>query len=65
MIYEVVKSVEGTQAMTEAQHNWPIPKFFGNQPLASAIEVFGETIGHMVIYLKISLALFLSPYFKA
>ena len=33
------------QRMTEAEHNRPIPKFFGNQPLASAAEVFCETIG--------------------
>ena len=47
--------------MTEAEHNWAIPKFFGNRPLASAAEVFGETIG-LVKYLKISLELCLSPY---
>ena len=27
--------------MTEAEHNRPIPKFFGNRPSASAAEVFG------------------------
>jgi hypothetical protein len=47
--------------MTEAEHNWLIPKFFGNWPSASAAEVFGETIG-LVIYLKISLELCLSSY---
>ena len=30
--------------MTEAEHNRPIPKFFGNQPLALATEVFFEKI---------------------
>ena len=49
------------QAMTEAEHNRPIPKFFGNRPSASAAEVFGETIG-LVIYSKIFLELCLSPY---
>ena len=53
--------VNPIQRMTEAEHNWPIPKFFGNQPSASAAEVFGETIG-LVKYLKISLELCLSPY---
>ena len=47
--------------MTEAEHNRPIPKYFGNQPSASATEVFGETIG-LVIYSKIFLELCLSPY---
>ena len=28
------------QAMTEAEHNRPNPKFFGNRPSASAAEVF-------------------------
>ena len=37
------------QRLTEAEHNWPIPKFFGNQPLAT--KVFGEKVG-VVIYLK-------------
>ena len=46
--------------MTEAEHNRPIPKFFGNRPSASAAEVFGETIG-LVIYSKIFLELCLSP----
>ena len=50
------------QTMTEAEHNRPIPQFFGNRPSTSAAEVFGETIG-LVINLKISLALRLSPYF--
>ena len=49
------------QTMTEAEHNRPIPKFFGNRPSASAAEVFGETIG-LVIYSKIFLELCLSPY---
>ena len=43
------------QRMTEAEHNWLIPKFFGNRPSASATEVFGKIIG-LVIYLK-------TPYF--
>ena len=47
--------------MTEAEHNRPIPKFFGNQPSASASEVIDETIG-LVIYSKISLELCRSPY---
>ena len=37
------------QRMTEAEHNWQIPKFFGNRPSALAAEVFGETIV-LVIY---------------
>ena len=37
------------QRITEAVHNWPIPKFFGNSALALAAEVFGATIG-LVIY---------------
>ena len=28
------------QTMTEAEHNWPIPKLFDNQPSASATKVF-------------------------
>ena len=47
--------------MTEAEHDPPIMKFFGNRPLDLAAEVFGKTIG-LVIYLKISLELCLSPY---
>ena len=47
--------------MTEAEHNRPIPKFFGNRPSALAAEVFGETIG-LVIYSKIFLELCFSPY---
>ena len=47
--------------MTEAEHNWPIPKFFGNRPSASAAEVFGERIG-LFIYSKIFVKLCLSPY---
>ena len=27
--------------MTEAEHNWPIPKLFDNRPSALAAEVFG------------------------
>ena len=36
-----------------SKHNRPIPKFFGNQPSASAsaVKVFGETIA-LVIYLN-------------
>jgi hypothetical protein len=48
--------------MTKAEHNRPIPKFFGNRPSASAAEVFGETIG-LIIYLKISLELCLFSLF--
>ena len=29
------------QAMTEAEHNRPIPKLFSNRPSASAAKVFG------------------------
>ena len=29
------------QTMTEAEHNWPIPKLFSNWPSASSAEVFG------------------------
>ena len=47
--------------MTEAEHNQRILKFIGNRPLASATEVFGETI-NLAIYLKISLELCVSPY---
>ena len=43
------QKVLNDQTMTEAEHNRPIPKFFGNRPSASAAEVFGETIG-LVIY---------------
>ena len=50
------------QGMTKAEHNRPIPKFFGNRPSASAAEVFGETIG-LIIYLKISLELCLFSLF--
>jgi hypothetical protein len=50
------------QGMTEAKQNRPILKFFGNWPLASAAEVFGEIIG-LIIYLKVSLELCLFPYF--
>ena len=39
------------QTMTEAGHNRPISKLFDNRPLASAAEVFCETIG-LVIYIK-------------
>ena len=39
------------QTMTEAEHNWPIPKLFDNRPAASATEVFCETIG-LVIYIQ-------------
>ena len=28
--------------MTEAEHNWPNPKFIDNRPSASAAEVFGH-----------------------
>ena len=49
------------QRMTEAEHNRPIPKFFGNRPSALATEVFGETIG-LFIYSKIFLELCLSRY---
>ena len=38
------------QRMTEAEHIRPNLKFFGNQPSASATEVFGKTIG-LVIYI--------------
>ena len=38
------------QTITKAEHNRPIPKFFGNRPLASATQVFGETVG-LVIYI--------------
>ena len=48
------------QRMTEAEHIRPNLKFFGNQPSASATEVFCETIG-LVIYSKIFLELCLSP----
>ena len=41
----------GTQTMTEAKHNRPIPKLFDNRPSASATEVFCETIG-LVIYIQ-------------
>ena len=37
--------------MTEAEYNRPILKFLGNWTLASAAEVFGETIG-LVIYIQ-------------
>jgi hypothetical protein len=37
--------------MTEAEHNWPIPKLFDNRPSALAAEVFCETIG-LVIYIQ-------------
>ena len=37
--------------MTEAEHNWPIPKLFDNRPSASVAEVFCETIG-LVIYIQ-------------
>ena len=40
------------QTMTEAKHNWRIPKLFGNRLSASATEVFCETIG-LVIYIQI------------
>ena len=33
------------QGMTEAEHNWPIPKFFGNWPLAWAAKDFWS--GHI------------------
>ena len=39
------------QTMTIAKHNQPIPKLFGNRPLASAAEVFCETIS-LVIYTR-------------
>ena len=39
------------QRLTEAKHNRPIPKFIDNRPLASASEVFGETIS-LIIYFK-------------
>ena len=42
---------DSLQTMTEAEHNRPIPKLFGNRPLASAAEVFGETIG-LFIYIQ-------------
>ena len=57
------------QTMTEAEHNRPNPKLFGNRPSASAAEVFGDmirpiistkTFGHIS---KKSLELCLSPYF--
>ena len=35
------KSPTSFQTMTEAEHNWPIPKLFSNRPSASAAEVFG------------------------
>ena len=37
-----------TQTMTEAEHNRPIPKFFGDRPSSAADEVFGKTIGLIV-----------------
>ena len=37
--------------MTEAEHNWPIPKLFDNRPSASAAKVFCETIS-LVIYIQ-------------
>ena len=39
------------QRMTDAEHNRPIPKLFGNQTSAYASEVFCETIC-LVIYIQ-------------
>ena len=36
------------QTMTEAEHNRPNPKLFGNRPAASAAELFCETIRPIV-----------------
>ena len=38
--------------MTEAEHNWPIPKLFSNRPSASAAKVFG-LLREPIIFLKI------------
>ena len=42
--------------MTEAEHNRPVPKFFGDRPWASAADVLSETIGLVIyfIYFKYS-----------
>ena len=43
------------QAMTKAEHNWPIPKLFDNRPSSSAAEGFCETIG-LIVSQKTSVA---------
>ena len=58
---QIVLISNPVQGMTEAEHNRPILKFFGNWPSASGTEIFSGTMG-LVIHLKISLELCLSPY---
>ena len=58
--YAPQKSWHNNQTMTEAKHNWPIPKLLSNRPSASADEVFGPIIRPSKISLKIPFHLFLS-----
>ena len=47
---QIVLISNPVQGMTEAEHNRPILKSFGNWPSVSAAKVFGETIGLIIYY---------------